>query len=161
MKENYLQRKSEDLFLNRIEEKFGNDILLCYGNWSNTKQMKYTMPTKGIGLRRVISKKFNTVLVDEFRTSKKCSKCHKDLCNYKKIHRLLICKDCICDGSESKNITFINRDINACMNILNISKSWLKSKIRPQAFRRKSDYDLASLEPQQENHSPSVVFTEG
>ena len=55
------QRKSEDLFLNRIEEKFGNDILLCYGNWSNTKQMKYTMPTKGIGLRRVISKKFNTV----------------------------------------------------------------------------------------------------
>ena len=48
------QRKSEDRFLNKIEEKFGKseDILLCYGNWSNTKQMKYTMPTKGVGLKK-------------------------------------------------------------------------------------------------------------
>lgn len=154
------QRKSEDRFINRIEEKFGKDILLCYGNWSNTKQMKYTMPTKGVGLRRVISKKYRTVLVDEFRTSKKCSKCHKDLCNYNKIHRLLVCYDCKCDGSESKKITFINRDINACMNILNISKSWLKSRTRPMAFCRKSDYDL-EITKVKENHSPSVVFNKG
>ena len=99
--------------------------------------------------------------MDEFRTSKKCSKCHKDLCNYNKIHRLLVCYDCKCDGSESKKITFINRDINACMNILNISKSWLKSRTRPQAFRRiKSDYDLETTKVK-ENHSSSVVFTKG
>lgn len=139
------QRKSEDKFLNRIEEKFGlrENILLCYGNWSNTKQMKYTMPTKGVGLRRIISKRYDTVLVDEYKTSKLCSKCHKDLCNYNKIHRLLICQDCKCDGSESKTVTFINRDINACMNIITISKSWLKNKTRPNSFKRtKSDYDL-------------------
>ena len=53
------QRKSEDKFLNRIEETYGKkeDLLLCYGNWSNNKQMKYIMPTKGVGLRRVIQKK--------------------------------------------------------------------------------------------------------
>ena len=37
------------------------NLLLCYGNWSNTKQMKYIMPTQGIGLRRIIEKKFNVV----------------------------------------------------------------------------------------------------
>jgi len=32
-------------------KKKKEDILLCYGNWSNTKQMKYLMHTKGIGMR--------------------------------------------------------------------------------------------------------------
>ena len=42
------QRKSEDNFINRIENTYGKreDILLCYGNWSNTKQMKYLMNGK-------------------------------------------------------------------------------------------------------------------
>jgi len=52
------QRKSEDNFLNNIEKTYGKkeDLLLCYGNWSNNKQMKYIMPTKGVGLRRTIEK---------------------------------------------------------------------------------------------------------
>lgn len=135
-------RKSEDKFLNKIESKFGKEkeLLLCYGNWSNTKQMKHIMPTKGIGLRRIIAKKFNVVLIDEFRTSKLCHKCEEVLTNYKNIHRLLVCSHCKCNGLESKNITFINRDINACMNILNISKCWLETKIRPKRYCR--DFDL-------------------
>ena len=48
------------------------------------------MPTKGVGLRRVIQKKFNVVLVDEFRTSKLCSKCNCELENYKNLHRVLV-----------------------------------------------------------------------
>ena len=110
------QRKSEDKFLNRIEETYGKkeDLLLCYGNWSNNKQMKYIMPTKGVGLRRVIQKKFNVVLVDEFRTSKLCSKCNCELENYKNLHRVLVCRGCKSSGLESKNTAFMN----ACMNIL-------------------------------------------
>ena len=49
------------------------------------------MTTKGVGLRRVISKKYDVVLLDEFKTSALCSKCNKELENYKKIHRLLFC----------------------------------------------------------------------
>ena len=68
-----------------LEKTYGKkeDILLCFGNWSQTQQMKYTMPTKGVGLRRIISKKFNVVLIDEFKTSKLCSCCHCELENYK------------------------------------------------------------------------------
>jgi len=139
------QRKSEDKFLHRIEETYGNkeDLLLCYGNWSNNKQMKYIMPTKGVGLRRVIQKKFNVVLVDEFRTSKLCSKCNSILenakINNKKLHRVLVCRGCKSSGSESKNTTFMNRDMNACMNMLHISKSWIQSKMRPKIFCRTSN----------------------
>ena len=138
------KRKSEDKLLNRIEEKFGKNLLLCYGNWSRTKQMKYIMPTKGIGLRRLINKKYDVVLVDEYNTSKLCSHCGNELENYKNIHRLLICKNCKgcikvnkSDGSESKNITFMNRDMNACMNMLEICHKWIKSKKRPDKFKRK------------------------
>ena len=55
-----------------------------------------------------------------------------------KIHRLFICKGC-CD-LESKKTVFINRDINACVNILNLSKEWIFHKTmnisfcRPQTF---------------------------
>ena len=154
------QRKSEDKFLNRIEETYGKkeNLLLCYGNWSNNKQMKYIMPTKGVGLRRVIQKKFNVVLVDEFKTSKLCSKCNCELENYNNLHRVLVCRGCKSSGSESKNTTFMNRDMNACMNILNISKNWIHSKIRPNNFCRTLDPDF-SLE--EVNRGRSVVFNRG
>ena len=135
------QRKSEDKFLNRIEETYGKkeDILLCYGNWSNTSQMKYIMPTKGVGLRRVISKKYDVVLLDEFKTSALCSKCNKELDNYKNIHRLLVCKNC---GLENKNSVFINRDMNACINMVNLSKEWINSKKRNENFCRNTNTNL-------------------
>ena len=152
------QRKSEDKFLNRIEETYGNkeDLLLCYGNWSNNKQMKYIMPTKGVGLRRVIQKKFSVVLVDEFRTSKLCSRCNCELEHYNNLHRVLVCRNCKSSGSESKNTTFMNRDMNTCMNMLHISKSWIQSKIRPEQFCRTSNPDFSFEEAKR---GSSVVFT--
>ena len=137
-------RKSEDRFLNRINEVFNpegkngnkNNLLLSYGNWSNNKQMKYIVPTKGIGLRKSIQKKYNVVMVNEFKTSKLCSKCEKPLENYRGLHRVLVCRDYKCNGCESKRITFINRDMNACMNMINISKSFINSRNRPIHFCR-------------------------
>ena len=60
-------------------------------NWSNKKQMKYIMPTKGVGMRRLLEKKFPISLIDEFKTSKICSKCGGELTNYKRFHRVLVC----------------------------------------------------------------------
>lgn len=153
------RRKSEDRFLNKMEEIFGNKggLLLCYGDWSNSKQMKHIMPTKGIGMRRIIEKKFDVVLIDEYCTSKLCSHCHNELTNYKNIHRLLVCSHCKSDGLESKNITFMNRDMNACMNMLNLSKQWINTKTRSEKYSRKPDYDSCLGE----KHNPSVVFTTG
>ena len=115
------------------------------------------MPTKGIGLRRTVEKKFNVVLVDKFRTSKLCNKCNCELEHYNNLHRVL-CIGCKSSGSESKNTTFMNRDMNACMNMLHISNSWIQSKIRPEKFCRTSDPDF-SLE--EVNQVPSVVFNGG
>lgn len=135
------QRKSEDRFITSIEETYGKkeDILLCYGNWSNTKQMKYIMPTKGVGLRRNIGKKYDVLLVDEFKTSSLCSKCNNKLENYENIYRLLVCKSC---GLENKKSVFINRDMNACINIVNLSKEWINSKSRNINFCRNTDTNL-------------------
>ena len=133
-------------------------LLLCYGNWSNNKQMKYIMPTKGVGLRRVIQKKFNVVLVDEFRTSKLCSRCNCELEHYNNLHRVLVCRNCKSSGSESKNTTFMNRDMNACMNMLHISKSWIQSKMRPEQFCRTSNSN-PDFSFEEVKRGSSVVFT--
>ena len=138
--------------MNKIEETYGKreNILLCYGNWSNKKHMKHIMPTKGVGMRRLLEKKFPVSLIDEFKTSKICSKCGGELTNYKRFHRVLVCnrrfKHSVngCEsnslgesgGSENKKTTFINRDVNACMNMLRIGESWITYKIRPDIFNR-------------------------
>ncbi len=190
------QRKSEDQFIQRIEEVFCNkirpkqntrrerkrcktemiesnkeilnksDLLICYGNWSNNKQMKYLMPTKGVGLRRLISKHYQVLLVDEFKSSKLCNTCHNELSNHIikkegsqgmdksiKKHRLLVCKCCnpckfklrikatsviTNNGSENKNIVFINRDVNACLNILDLSNEYIFKKSRNTDFCREN-----------------------
>jgi transposase len=91
-------------------------------------------------MRQAIEKKFDIVLVDEFRTSKLCSCCHGELENYKiknkKLHRLLICRSCKSNGLENKNITFMNRDMNACINIRKISSDWINHKSRNNNFCR-------------------------
>ena len=84
-----------------------------------------------------------------------CSRCHNELTNYKNIHRLLVCSHCKSNGLESKNINFMNRDMNACMNMLNLSKQWINTKTRPEKYSRNSDYDSYLGE----KYNPLVVFT--
>lgn len=88
-------RKSEDKLLNNIEKTFGKDCILAYGDWSRTSQMKHFMPTKNIGIRRLIHKKFLTISVNEYNTTKKCCYCHNDLSyvNKSKTIRHLKCSE--------------------------------------------------------------------
>ncbi len=58
-------KKSIDTFLNKIKEKFGEDILDGYGNWSRSSQMKCTMHTMNKGLRKLIHKKYDTITINE------------------------------------------------------------------------------------------------
>jgi hypothetical protein len=43
-------RKSEDTFLNKISDTFGDECILAYGDWSRSTQMKHFMPTKNVGI---------------------------------------------------------------------------------------------------------------
>ena len=155
---NVYLRKSEDKFLNNIEKMYGKkeDIVIGYGDWSQDKQMKHLIPSSNIGLRRKIEKKYKVFLVNEYCTSKLCSCCNKELKNYKMSnedikkyenkhrkqlnkedltkHRLLVCPGC--SSSENKKTTFWNRDINACVNMLKLSKEWINNKTRNPLFCR-------------------------
>jgi len=135
-------RRSQDQFLNRIGQVYGSpeEILICYGDWSQSKQMKYLLPSQGVGLRRLISKRYPLVMVDEFRTSKLCSHCHQELIHHrvlkdskgpetKELYRVLVCQHCKSDRSESL-CHFFNRDINACINMLFLVEEWLEKRER-------------------------------
>jgi hypothetical protein len=73
-------------------------------------------------------------MMDEFRTSILCSKCHKRMENAKrktdksKIHSVLVCNDCK---------IFWNRDVNACRNMLSLALyAEQHNSERIQAFKR-------------------------
>ena len=135
-------KRTIDVFLNKIKETFGDNLLIAYGNWSRDSQMKNFMPTYNKGLRKDIHRKYNTITVNECFTSKLCCKCYSELENYKdnkkrKIHRLLVCKSQECVSSQNKKIVFKTRDLNSSINILNLTKIWLETKTRPEEFKRK------------------------
>lgn len=126
---------SEAKFLDNIERVFGspNEVVIAYGDWSRNSQMKGHIPTKGKGLRRLISKRFLTITTKEYHTSKICNNCHNETDNLrvgrKSIHRLLSCKSKECQ-------TIWNRDVNAGLNIMNMMKCFLYEGKRPPAFTR-------------------------
>ena len=130
--------------VNRFQSQFGNpeDTIICFGDYEQRKHMKYKEPIKGRGIRTLFKKNgYKTYLVDEFRTSCKCSKCEGGDCNkfmirenpkpYKNnlglIHGLIACKKC-------SNVW--NRDCNGATNIYKIAESHINKNIRPSYLCR-------------------------
>lgn len=141
-------KRSEDKFISSIGKKFGKNCMLAYGNYSRRTQMKHFMPTIGVGLRRLINRKYFTFTVDEFLTTKKCSECfnrtrlYKDDDTKKKTRGLVVCENCVKPKTENSNredtiVVFRNRDKNAALNIMNIAKYFLLNRgLRHPHFSR-------------------------
>ena len=140
-------KKSIDVFLNKIKETFGENILIGYGNWSRSTQMKHFMPTMNQGLRKKIHKKFDTVTINECNTSKKCCECHKNLKYYKGNYRLLVCSDCV--SQKNEKIVFRTRDENSALNIMNIARCWIETQERPECFKLLPLSSFTSLSTQE------------
>ena len=145
--------KSIDTFLNNIENIFGRNILICYGNWSRTTQMKGKMSSPGIGIKRLLHSRFEILETDEFRTSKLYNKNFKELTNIKvrkgkhskSLHQVLTLKE------ETEKCIRVNSDKNACMNILLLGKYYLEHQSRPKEFQR---------EKQKTNVKKAIKLTE-
>ena len=154
--------KSIDTFLNNIEKIFGENILICYGNWSRTSQMKHFMPTMNKGLRKLIHKRYDTITINECNTSKKCCDCFQDLKHYrnkenKEEFRLLVCSNCV--SCENKKIVFRTRDANSSINIMNLGKCWIYKQQRPSEFCI-SSFTISNKKEEMEKVRLSVDFTE-
>jgi hypothetical protein len=131
-------KKSIDTFINKIKETFGENILIGYGNWSRSSQMKHFMPTMNKGLRKLIHKKYDTITINECNTSKKCCDCNNNLEYYKdnenkKVFRLLVCSNCV--SCENKKIVFRTRDANSSINIMKLTSCWIEKQERPLCFQ--------------------------
>jgi len=131
-------KKSIDNFLNKIKETFGENILIGYGNWSRSTQMKHFMPTMNKGLRKQIHKKYDTITINECNTSKKCCECYNNLDYYRhkngvKQFRLLVCSNCV--RPQVKQTVFRTRDANSSINIMNLTKCWIEKQERPLCFQ--------------------------
>ena len=129
-----------------------------------TSQMKHFMPTKGVGMRNLISKRFSTVSVNEFRTSKLCCNCFGSLQHLyvenqekkNKVFRCLICPEC--ESSESKQPAFVTRDLNSALNIRQLALTWMTEKTRPVAFCRETNATGLTRTSSREKTGQSVDF---
>jgi len=140
-------QKSESILINKIKRTFGKKIVIGFGSFQQTQQMKNCMPTPNKSLKDLLSKYFNLCIVDEFKTSKMCSFCLEgETCYYKQrenprpfregmvnIHGLLTCTKC----SKSSHSHLMNRDLNGSRNILHLMKEWIQNRKRPTIFCRK------------------------
>jgi len=141
-------KKSIDTFLNKIKETFGDNILIGYGNWSRSSQMKHIMPTMNKGLRKLIHKKYDTLTINEYYTSQKCCECYKDLKHYKdkkgkEIYRLFHCSNCV--SYENKNTVFRTRDKNSAISIMKLTKEWIETQTRPIEFQRHPSFTCGTI----------------
>jgi len=141
----YLNRqRSEQRLINRFTEIFGNpeETIVCFGDYEQRKHRKYKEPTKGKGFRDLFRRNgFKTYLVDEFRTSCKCSNCEGGDCvkfrrrrnpspnknNSILVHGALMCKTCR---------VLWNRDENGARNIYKIARNHIMERERPEYLTR-------------------------
>jgi len=142
------KKRNEQKLIKNFSNKFGDkeDVIVCFGDFEQKKHMKFKEPIKGKGMITLFRKNgFITYLVDEFRTSCRCSNCHglnekfKVMENpkpYKSgsvlVHGLLKCKSC--SGVW-------NRDCNGATNIYKIVKNAINKIDRPSYLCRRNNSD--------------------
>lgn len=139
-------KQSESKLLNEIENKYltkenkndGKKIVLLYGDYSIGTSMKGCYSTPNLGLKRLLSTRFEIYDINEYKTSKLYNKTYKELKNVKirkrkhvkSLHEILTLKE------DTEKRIFVNRDINACKNILSIGLHYLKNREKPKEFIR-------------------------
>ena len=153
--------------LNNFKRIFGNEeeVIVCFGDYEQKQHMRYKEPTKGKGMRTLFRRAgFQTYLVDEFRTSRMCSKCEVGICKktifresprpYRRkdilfpVHGLLRCKNKKCG-------CYWNRDVNGATNIYKIAYNAVNNKERPKYLQRSDDSSRSSKRKSTHNNNLS------
>ena len=121
---------------------------MIYGDCNIGKQLRGIISTPMIGIKRMLSRNFRLLNIDEFRTScldyrteeRVQNACVKKGNKKKAIHRVLVSK--IREGLNGKPIySYQNRDKNAVRNMRKIFNYYLKYKERPNRYDRSLKID--------------------
>ena len=148
-------KKSEQKMINNFKRVFGNEkeVVVCFGDYEQKQHMKFKEATKGKGMRTLFRKAgFQTYLVDEFRTSCRCSKCEIGICKKTMVrknpkpfrsgnvlvHGLICCKN---------GCGYWNRDVNGATNIYKIAYNAVNNKERPNYLSRSKNNSTGLDEP--------------
>ena len=126
-------------YLTKRERMEGKKLLILYGDHSRGSQMKGCVPCPGRGMRRLLSKYFQIIEVDECLTSQlhhqrkqKMDNLVVRKNNYSyRVHKILTLLE------DNERCIYVNRDYDVCRNILNLGLEYLKSQKRPIEFQRK------------------------
>ena len=130
------KQRSDANFIKNIKAKYGSNITIIIGDWSETMAIKrISMPGKH--LRRLLAAHFPVYLLDEFNTSK-LNHVTEEACENlelvveingenksRRLHSVLTYK------MQNGRKGCINRDINAVKNMRKIVKSLMEGKGRP------------------------------
>ncbi|KAI7890281.1 uncharacterized protein EV154DRAFT_255842 [Mucor mucedo] len=150
------QQGNEDL-ISKLDEQFGVEAVYVMGNWSSPNA-RFHEPVRGLGFRRLLQKAGKRVyLIDEFRTSQCCPACerrsletfrmvdnprpHRRRANPRVIrHGLLRCTNQNCRAMTNNTNRIVprlwNRDMAACLNMVDIVRSLRAGNGIPPRFRR-------------------------
>lgn len=131
------------LYLPPRDIKDGYQLLILYGDHSRTTQMKGCVPCPGKGMKRLLARHFTVIEVNEYLTSRIHHKRLKRMTNlrvrqgnhYRQVHKILTLT-----GDPARRI-YVNRDYNACCNILNLGMYYLVKQKRPTTFRHPTKQD--------------------
>lgn len=149
------QRSSEDRMCQNMRRKFGEDFYLALGNWGQRRQAKWQPPSMTKGVRKILHRNaIPVVLIDEYRTSKKCYGCQEGITAPFTSHLKKPAKDQegrmsfretkrgrkvnkqmgSCHGKvKCKSCSTIwNRDFNSALNIRCAALSFLSGAGRPR-----------------------------
>lgn len=145
----YIRRGiTEQRMLARFEKTFGSpqEVVIGFGDFEQKKHRKYKEPLKGKGFRTLFRKAgYEVYLVDEFRTSCRCSACEGECSTFRECinprfwmrekqptvfrHGLVMCKTCS---------RVWNRDTNGALNMYKVMNETIQGNGRPQYLSRTS-----------------------
>ena len=156
----HLQRNHADKkLIQRIINKFGRNIQIIIGDWSEGNSLKNFISTPNKRILELLQKTFPTFLIDEFNTSKLYYDNQQILINAKaqfkhsqkpkKIHSVLYTTRLTRNNKE--RIAFINRDNNACHNMRMLFHYYIEKGIRHPDYTRKNIISNNSISIQLEN----------
>ena len=132
----------------KIVKKFPRGAIIALGDASRSSTFGHLPSTPTSSLERLLRRHFRVYMVDEFRTSKLCAGCHKELggAEYdgERSYGVRRCFNNVCFR------TFWDRDINGALNILKKYIRGTRGQGPPSEFSRRSlveNRDVNTIHP--------------